>query len=252
MILVSGCSWSDKDFKSNFHPEMEQNYPKWFDYINTEEKVLSIAKCGNSNDTIIDNATYEVLTNNDITKVVIALTEWTRFNFFYQELHPALIVLKGLLEKKKNRNDRQEKQIEQIEGWISSHNSYVDLTKLKPNVYVPYLIERLLLKLYTLQEVCKSKSIELYVFQMVWPLFQDFEEMALQTLIKNDLFHKLYSEDNYIGFPFIRNLNGESAETILKRQSNYKDLTVSEIDKHPNGAGHKVIGEWFNEQVDLS
>ena len=56
MILVSGCSWSDKNFKSNFHPEMEQNYPKWFDYINTNEKVISIGRCGNSNDTIIDKA----------------------------------------------------------------------------------------------------------------------------------------------------------------------------------------------------
>ena len=28
-LIVSGCSWGDKNFYSQFHPEMDCDWPKW-------------------------------------------------------------------------------------------------------------------------------------------------------------------------------------------------------------------------------
>ena len=254
MILVSGCSWSDSNFKTDYHPEMQHDYPKWFDYMETDEKVVSIGVCGNSNDTIIDKALEQIFVRSDITRVVIALTEWTRFSFLKHEIHPALLVLKDLINNNPNKSEREIVMIEHIDSWIQIHSKWVKVDELKTHHYVPHVVNKTMLKLRTIQEVCKSKNIELYVFQMLWPLNNECEEMGIKTLIKNDIFQKMYSDpdDNFINFPFFKKLGGECVETMLKSQNNYKELTVSDVDKHPNGKGHKLIGEWFNEQIKIS
>ena len=253
MILVSGCSWSDSNFKTDYHPGMDHSYKKWFDYIETDEKIVSIGVCGNSNDSIIDKALTEIFVKPNITKVVLALTEWTRFKFLKHEIHPALLVLKDLYESNPNPDDAILTLTKHIDEWISHHSKWLKLDKLEPHHYVPDVVNRTLLKLQTIQEVCKSRGIELYVFQMVWPLNHDCEELGVTTLIKNEIFQKMYGEDNdnFINFPFIRKLGGECVETVLKRRKDYDTCTVSKIDRHPNGKGHRVIGEWFNEQVKL-
>ena len=106
-----------------------------------------------------------------------------------------------------------------------------------------------------MQEVCKAKGIKLQVFQMIWPLHDqgDASEIGLDVIIKNELFQQMYSEssDNFLNFPFFRSLGGSCVESLLKSRDDYMSLVISEVDHHPNRKGHKVIGDWFNEQVDL-
>ena len=253
MILVSGCSWSDSNFKTDYHPGMDHGYPKWFDYIETEEKIVSIGRCGNSNDTIISKALEMIFLDSSITKVVLALTEWSRFNLLKQEIHPALWILKDNISKKPNPTERDKVMIDHVDALITHHSKWIDYTDFKPHHYIPYIVNKTILNLTTIQEVCKSKGIELIVFQMLWPLYNKVEELGISTLIKNDLFHKMYNEPNvrFLNFPFFRKLGGECVEGLIKQRKDYENLVISDVDKHPNGNGHRVIGEWFNEQVKV-
>ena len=255
MILISGCSWSNPNFKTDYHPEMKHDYPKWYDYIQTDEEVVSIGVSGQSNHSIIDRALQQVLVNPDITQVVVALTEWARFNFMKQEIHPNLLALKDWIATKKRKTKREELMVEHIESWIQHHNKFIKLDDLKPRHYIPYTVEQILLKIKTLQEICKAKGIKLQVFQMIWPLHDqgDAAEIGLDVIIKNELFQQMYTEsnDNFLNFPFFRSLGGNCVESLLKSRDDYNELVISEVDHHPNGNGHMWIGEWFNEQVGL-
>ena len=66
--------------------------------------------------------------------------------------------------------------------------------------------------------------------------------------IKRLLLKPLY--DDFLNFPFYPDLGGTNAEYFLMhKRKDYHKFTVSERDLHPNDKGHKLIGEWFNEQV---
>lgn len=254
MILVSGDSWSNPNFTTDYHPEINHHYLKWFDYIETKEEVVSIGVSGYSNHTIIDKALEQVLLKSDISHVVIALSEWSRFNFFKQEIHPSLLLLKDIINNRSDKTERDEVMVDHINSWIQHHNKFIKLEVLKPKHYIPHTVVQILLKIKTLQEVCKAKGIKLTIFQMIWPLHDGDANIGIDIIIKNELFQKMYSEssDDFLNFPFFESIGGSCAESLLKRSKNYDELTISTIDRHPNGAGHKMIGEWFNEQMGLS
>ena len=159
MILVSGCSWTDVNFKTDYHPEMDHSYPKWFDYIETDEEVKCIGRCGYSNDTIISKALEQILLDSSITKVVLALTEWSRFNLLKQEIHPSLLVLKDTISRNPNPTERDSVMIDHIDSWIKYHSKWIKYDEFKPHHYIPHIADKTILNLTTIQEVCKSKGI---------------------------------------------------------------------------------------------
>jgi len=254
MILVSGCSWSDRLFKSDFHVNYDTKFPKWYDYMDTDEEVASVGMSGLSNSTIIDRASKQIQTRKDISTVVIALTEWPRFNLFDFEINPSLIVVKDVLMKKKQWSEKDDMNFKQINEWMSYHEKYVNLCNMEYKEYIPHIVNNTILKLKTLQDVCKLKGIKLIVFQMIWPMPHAFLDLGIGTLIKNQMFQEMFEDgdSNFLNFPFFRELGGSCVESILKKRDDYRELIVSDVDKHPNGKGHKLIGEWFNEQIQVS
>lgn len=254
MILVSGCSWSDSNFKSYFHVDMDCSYPKWFDMIDTDEKVVSIGMSGWSNQTMIDRALKQVHINPDISTVVIALTEWPRFSLMNFEINPSLLIVKANLEKKTEWAEKDKLNYKQIIDWLKYHEEYVKVSNMNPREFIPYIVDDTIFKLKTLQDVCKLKGIKLYVFQMLWPMPHEYLDLGIKTLIKNSVFQEMFENPdiNFLNFPFFRELGGSSFEATMKEREDYQSLVVSFVDKHPNEKGHRIIAEWFNEQIKVS
>jgi hypothetical protein len=256
MILASGCSWTDPNFQSNFHPEMDCSWPKWYDHINTNKRVVSVGFSGYSNQTIIDKALEQIYTNPDITTVVCGLTEWSRFHLHGTEIHPALWVRDAELRRKphKERSERDVASIEAASNFVSYINSLVSLENIGNWNLISNIVNATILKLKTLQEVCEGSGIKLVVFELVHTIPHPFIEIATGEIIKNKIFQEMYQKpsDTFLGFPFFQELGGTNVEHLLMRpREDYYDFVVSKIDLHPNAAGHKLIGDWLNEQVDL-
>ena len=41
-LIVSGCSWGDKNFFSQFHPDLECDFPKWTELLAEKLKMESV------------------------------------------------------------------------------------------------------------------------------------------------------------------------------------------------------------------
>ena len=254
MIIVSGCSWSDANFTTAFHPEMDCSWPKWFDHINTDKEVMCVGNSGNSNQKILDMALEQVLSNPKVTSVVCALSEWSRFPLFEASIHPALMHnhQEALETPPEKRNMHQHDVLDKLGHLVEFYNSLVGLKNIPQSSYIACIVNDTVLRLKALQEVCKGRGIRLVVFQMLHPIPYQFKARAVKTLISNNIFQEMFEEshDDFINFPFFEDLGGSNAEyELMHKLKDYHDYTVSKQDLHPNGKGHKRIADWFNDRV---
>ena len=254
MIIVSGCSWSDSNFWTPLHPEMDCSWPKWFDYINTSQQVLSVGQSGNSNSTIIDKAMEHLLFNPKVTNIVLALSDWSRFPVIDQEIHPDLHWwARAAAQNRKTATEVQLAQYDTMQGHVVENSKVVNVLKLKPRKFMPHVVNDILLKFKTLKELCKAKGVNLYTFQMILPVNSWFTESTLNAVIKNKIFQEMDAnkDPNVLNFPFFQELGGSCMQTYLHDRDDYESLIISELDYHPNEKGQKLIGDWFNEQVKI-
>ena len=252
MIIVSGCSWSCSEFWSPLHPEMDCSWPKWFDHIETDEEVLCVGRSGYGNDRIIDLAIEQVLNNPKVTNVILALSDWTRFLVLDQTIHLDLHWRAKELAEKENRTDDEELFHEKMQGHVRDNSKIVNVHKLDPWHFMHLIVDGIILKLKTIQELCKAKGIKLTVFQMIMPMRrQYFAKPVLNAVIKNKIFQEMYTAKDvqFLNFPFFIELDGTSVEDDMMVRDDYRSMLISEYDYHPNAKGNKFIGDWFNQQV---
>ena len=78
-VIVSGCSFTDKDFFSQQNPEYNCDYKKWPEYIDVDCHITNVAKSGFGNTQIVQSALTEIASTDNVDRVVIALSDWFRF-----------------------------------------------------------------------------------------------------------------------------------------------------------------------------
>lgn len=258
MIIVSGCSWSDDKLWSPIHKDLKCDWPKWYHHINTDQEVLSVGLSGNSNGMIIDRTIEQLLTKPNVTNVILALTDWTRFSILDKCIHPeqhwlihnlggertARALSDGDLKEVMKRNDEENSQ------FINENSIFVKTVNFRPHKTLWMIVNETMIKLKTIWELCKARDINLYVFQMI-PSSYFFAEETLKAVVGNKLFQEMYltQDAHFLNFPFFTELGGTSVEEEMKLRDDYSSMIISNLDRHPNKKGNKYIGDWFNKHV---
>jgi hypothetical protein len=257
-VIVSGCSFTDKDFFSQQNPEYNCDYKKWPEYIDVDCHITNVAKSGFGNTQIVQSALTEIASTDNVDRVVIALSDWFRFgtpqnncgrllgttiNPYLADSHKKNLD-KNIIELRNAHTVIKEKSLELC--------NYLDIDIENHNV-CRYTAHQTLLNIWILHEICKSKNIKLHVFQLHNCEWNKFSMQRLaKEILQNPIFKKLddISNIDLIGWPFVESLGGICVENKLlpKFDSRYR---ISAKDAHPNEYGHKVIGEWFNENAKI-
>jgi hypothetical protein len=290
IILVSGCSFTEEDSIATWakNTKIENQYKikkVWPDYIS---KNINLGRSGFGNDEAIWSVIYFLEKNNikNISKVFIALTDWSRF------MIPDKIAVRMDLatqispDKMEEWNEAKEKfygkKYKYIEGY---QNAFGWNLQSKKNI-IDYNFQHI----YTLAQTCEIKKIPLYVFQML-PMFHlyynetkeigsYFKKFTQSSFFKNLLNFKYF---NYIdwketfhnklrpasGHKFTVYLYGSSINEKLYKYSSkmLKDCDdlrwgYPPIDEHPiesfktqafdahlNAAGHKWVGNYIRSRI---
>lgn len=256
-IIVSGCSWTDKYFTSVICPEYNCDYKKWPEYINIDCNINNIGSSGWGNAQIIQSVLKEIALNNNVDRVVIALSNWYRFSVptnncgeFGYNINPYLV--DSNKRHKLQLHHSKQKALQSLNKNIKVCE-YLEIDIINPNV-CRYIVNQTMLNIWILYEICKSKNIKLHIFQLL--NCSSYQKLSQECLAKeiliNPIFKKLdgISNIDLIGWPFLENLGGTSVEYMIlpKQDGKYK---ISPEDGHPNEYGHKLIGEWFNENAKI-
>ena len=249
MIIVSGCSFCAPNLKLADRSRI--TWPVWSDYLKYKELVLNISKSGRGNDTIISSAIDTIVSNSDVTRVIISLSQWERFSLRGYSINPGIITRDGYGDREKelitsySRNEKNiaakqlyliRKFTDKAEEILNSDQSYRIMT------------EDLFRDIFLLHKLCREREIKLHIFQMLKPFNHYNSKLKHVASCIYDNFYFNYLDDckdiDLIGWPFLSYFGGEDLDMHIS-----KEERIGEGDGHPNRAGHIKIGEIINEKI---
>jgi len=252
MIIISGDSFSKNNLRVLIEPGIPIQAPWkiWADQLSFDDKVINVSESGIGNDLIIRNAIDALLKNSNVSRIIIALSQWVRFSIRGRAFNPQIFngapdkikdTLYGKRETKISQQDIQ--ALERLTGNEESQIKAIFNTPLS----IKTMIDDTLRDIYILQQLCKQRGIKLHVFQMLQPLsgFNKSTRNAITNeLLNSDYFDIMDSlnDIDLIGWPFVPSLGGYFFDKNLTAEER-----VGNGDAHPNKQGHIKLAEMFNE-----
>ncbi len=253
MIVVAGCSWSDPYFTCRYDTSIDVSYPKWFDMLDTDKPVKSLGMGGLGQDTIILELIRYLRSNNDVTHVVVALTDWLRFSLWNSRQwrqNPQISLLNQM--KPQGLPDHVQKSVQ-------SQDRFVNYEKIAISTrpFIKACIEMNMFFIQTLIDFCTLNNIRLSIFQMLLPFrvekYMDLEFM--KCMIEHPHVDNILDYEGTVGSPFFKIMGGVNMNDHLNDLAipicGTKDNRISKTDAHPNGLGHVQIADWVNNNINF-
>ena len=246
-LLVCGCSWSDPNFFTNLHPELDCNWPKWPELLEGPwDKIVNLSKGGSGLDLQVPLMMKYIMLNDDVSHIIYQLSSWHRWTTpsGYRQ-NPCLA--KSMHTKREDSvlKDALRPSLERME----------EIEKMFPTNYrsIMLRIDNSLVLLNALIDLCLYKNIKFIGWQGIH--FSNTKDKSLDKFtykyfIQHELFHRLDDLQNhgkieFINWPLVDNM-ADSMEIILPRSTNFR---VSVIDAHPNANGQRFIAQWIHQHA---
>tara|TARA_B100000900_G_scaffold225425_1_gene191340 strand:- start:776 stop:1579 length:804 start_codon:yes stop_codon:yes gene_type:complete len=262
-LIVSGCSFTDKDFTSLSAPDYDCSFPKWPELLaeKLDMDCINLGANGSGN-TYIYSTLLEQITRTPKDEIGLVLAAWSQVN-------------------------RQDYQVYTFKKPNFSHQDMFHNNMVWKNKRIGregdifFWLKETLRNYISFQNLCKYYNLPYKQFQMIHPFggyvnglrktdFEIVQNLDNPNFVKkykynkttdNDIaiifnllieYEKFIDEKNFIGWPPTNSLGGHTieAKTLFdEKGENLKDLIISEYDFHPNEKGHKKIAEFIYDRL---
>jgi len=247
-LLVSGDSYTDQDWLSEFHPELDTSWPKWPEILAKKLNMncVNLGKAGAGNEYIYSSL-LDYISNPLISKdsIGLVIAGWSQIQ-------------------------RKDYQQGQYGRWTNlrndPHGDAFSLANKSLKFYLSfqYLCEKFNLNYYQVQMInfhsdllgglkyghgmiYDNPSLNNKVIEYQYDKEKD-EKRVLKCILSYD---KKINTDKFIGWPIAWELGGftlcSQATPIFDR--NDKSVKVSDLDDHPNAKGQLKIAEYIHDRL---
>lgn len=277
-LIAGGCSYTAANYISfdTKIPKEDRIWTMWPEHLGNrmDLDVINTGVSGSDNLGVFTRTVDKILNTpkDQIGLVVVLWTESgrsTHFNSYplgvgYLGWEISLEKKNG--EKRGNINFSNESLVlnipEQIFNWWNN-----DIFKAKK--WMNNSINLTLSYMATLASLCESMNIP-YMFGQALPIFDAGAPNFFNTEIKprpddiikpSDVFLSMHNNSyfkilekkkrNIMGWPLVPEAGGSNIEYFMQQDRNHKlyGLEVSEIDKHPNAKGQKIISDMIHQSL---
>jgi|TARA_B100001250_G_scaffold82443_1_gene68038 hypothetical protein len=265
-LIVSGDSCTEPYFYSSLHPSMDFDFPKWPDHVGKHlgMEVINLARGGAGNE-FIYSSIQDVIMQIPKEEIGFVIAGWSQshredWEEGVQDHYPYKHFAKSPWFSRRIAKSGK------LYTWVKkSLRTYIAFQNLCENNNLPYfhfqmgdIFENYLnglgpteneaikgidyRKKYegdfrsTLEDILDLLfKYDPYIKNFIgWPgISQDFQLRILGDNIKRSLNHRQ-------GFTMHSHIIGQNLRKRMK-----KDLSISELDDHPNGKGHKAIADFI-------
>lgn len=231
ILIVSGCSWTDLNFSSDFH-NLDCSWPKWHEILakKLDVELVSLGKSGAGQEYIFNSIVEYIssLSEEDIKRIYMVIAAWTT---------PA----------------RRDYQVNR--EWYR--------LRFEDHGDVYYIVEKSLRYFYQFQVFCERFNFPYKQISMLncvrltdaeLPAIYNYgpvdQEKAISYFITSPLFSKI-NKKNFIGWPCFTNIggfniNGKYLSNLNNPNSNFR---ISSKDHHPNKKGNEEIARIIYENI---
>jgi hypothetical protein len=267
-VLAVGCSYTDKDFKSN---KVEHEYfPKWPELLGNKLNmpVVNLGKCGASNDWIEKTVIDRIINDGyNIDLIVIGFTETWRYAVYNKWLFNPLTHIDEEIVKRyndqhgydgDNLNIMKTLKVPFNRHMVTARFCNYDIRK-RENLF-RVVVNNYIDTIVRLQKLCAFWDIKLIATNLVdafEPIFYKYATKITGNTwnipmdewcwaIENSPNFYEVDEETLIGWPNIKHLGGYSINhDILKEEDK---ISPEKGDWHPNRQGHELIAELYYEK----
>jgi hypothetical protein len=222
ILLTSGCSFTDKNFTSDYHHDLDTSWHKWPELLakKLDMDCINLGFSGAGNEYIYTSLLNEIVKLNT-NNIGLIMPAWS-----------------GSARKDWNIRGR----------WRNLGN--ISPTNVLNEGDIQYHIQRSIIYYYSLQEICKSNKLPLKQFQMLPMVGGAQGRKDVVEVIYNSPYSDLI-DDNFLGWPTENNLGGFNIRMDVLggyTKESYK-WNISDMDKHPSAKGQEKIAEFLYERL---
>ena len=241
ILLASGCSWTDTNYNSSQHPGEIFDFPKWPELLAKKlgMKALNVGLCGAGFEYI-----YQSLIQNINTKDIgLVIAGWTKAS------------------RRDYRNSGY--RVKRVGNKTTTYYQKWGNMQWDTHGDNRYFIDRMMMYIYSFQQVCKSLGIKYKQVQMIgshetatsYPNYETWpvaigkvlgREEHYEYMTKNPLYNKI-DEEHFIGWPGTKLLGGISMKSMLDSED---DNFISKLDRHPNKKGQEKIADYLYRVIN--
>ena len=236
ILLVSGCSWGDKDWYSFFHPDIDCSWPKWCDLIaeKYDMKLVNLCKSGAGNEYIYSSL-FDYITTHDTNNIGLVLAAWSQCQ-------------RRDFTKKGNWTNHRIDNEGDIFYWVEKSLRYMLSFKILCEKYNLNYKQFQMIQLYKdILDGLRAGEVEIkkgiydkdFRHKIV-----DQPKKALQEILKILMKYDDLLGENFIGWPIAEEIGGFALNNTLK-----DDDKISEIDRHPNAKGQVKLMEKLYDRL---
>ena len=250
ILLVSGCSNTEKDFYSEIHPELDTSWLKWPELLAEKLNMdcVNLGKSGSGNEYIYTSL-LNYITENDRSRIGLVIPAWTQV----QRKDYTLGSSANLSKNYNWRNHRIDPDGD-IFWWMrKTLNYYLSFQIMCERYSLPYMQVQMLSPYIDWLRGLKAADNDTNYpksFRHTYPGDKNEDNKKIIELINN--YEVNNYEDNlntkkFLGWPLSDEFGGYS---LQKKLIHFEEKTmISEQDSHPNEKGHKVISEFIYERL---
>ena len=242
ILLVSGDSFTDPEWWSEFHPELEVDWPKWPEILakKLDMDCVNLGKSGAGQE-FIYTSLLEYITNpqKDISRIGLVIPAWSQCQ------------RKDFQRGWGGRWTNRRLDVDgDIFSWVNRSLKFMLSFQILCERYnLPYK-QTQMINLFS-DVLSGLRPGDLEVKEGVYP--KDYKmpytgnaEKDKQKILKmiSDYEDKI-NVNNFIGWPMFNELGGFSLSHKVMKAGDH----VSELDSHPNKRGHERIAEFLYDRL---
>ena len=239
ILLVSGCSNTDKDFYSELHPELDTSWPKWPELLakKLDMDCVNLGKSGAGNEYIY-RSLLNYITRNDTSNIGLVIPAWTQCNRKdYQE---------GNLGR--YTNARVDPNGDVFSWARRSLDNFLSFQILCEKYNLPYMHVHMLHLYKNWLDGLRFKDMDplnLNGFRHVYPGDKEKDNKKLIKIIGD--YEDRINIKKFIGWPLSSEYGGFCLQE--KYISLFFKTQISKLDSHPNKLGQKKIMEVIYDRL---
>ena len=237
ILLVSGCSNTEKDFYSELHPDLDCSWPKWPELLakKLDMDCVNLAKSGAGNE-FIYTSLLEYITRNDTSNIGLVIPAWSQ-----NQRKDYQTGWQG-----RWTNDRIESRGDVFWWTRKSLDYYVSFQILCERYNLNYLQVQMLSLYQDWLTGLKPRDCEPRYktgFRHKYP--GDVEKDNKKIIKMIDSYEDVINTKRFLGWPLSHEFDGYS----LQKKLIQKKYEISHLDSHPNKIGHQKISEFIYERL---
>lgn len=241
ILLVSGCSNTERSFYSEIHPEMDCSWPKWPELLAEKLNMdcVNLAKSGAGNEYIYTSI-LKYITENDTSNIGLVIPAWTQCQ---RKDFSSGWNMRWTNERIDPNGD--------VFSWMRrSLDTYLSFQILCERYNLPYMQAQMLSPYQDWLAGLRPRDLDPILkedpnWRHTYPGKADVDNKKILDFI--DTYEDKINSSKFIGWPLSNEYGGFS---LQKRLIYLKDKTMlSSIDHHPNKKGHEVIARFIYERL---